>query len=204
MTSAGLRLPVIVTLASLAVVGRLALLSMPGVSLSFLVVFVAGVAFGARVGASVGVLGRLASDLLLSGLDPIFLPMAIVEGSLGIVAGLLGHVFDFGQRADARGLLPRALLASLGLLFTLAFSVLADTFTWLFYNWILPSVDDAARAALWGTLVLRGLVFNLPSAIFNAALFSAAVPPILMGLRANGLLTDSTDSPPHREPQDSG
>lgn len=194
-SSPALRLTLTVTFAAFAVVGRLALLGVPGVSLSFLVVFLAGVAYGVRVGMGVGLLSRLASDLLISGLNPVFAPMALVELLLGLLAGLLGHLFDFGQRGAAPGLMTRALLVQCGLFFTLAFSVAADTLTWAFYAALLPTVPEAASQTLWGTLVLRGILFNVPSVAFNAILFPAAVPPILRSLRANGLLVEREAGP---------
>lgn len=200
----GLRLTIVLALTACYVVGRLILLAWPGVSLSYLVLFVAAIGFGPRIGAGVGLLGRVTSDLLVSGLNPILVPMALVDVTLALLLGLQRRGVNLGQRGPARGLHVRATLLFAALAFTVAYSVLADTFTWLFYNALLPDAPDAARQALWGTLVLMGLVFNVPAVLFNMVLIPSAVPPVLRNLYEAGLLPeDAAAEPPGATPSPS-
>lgn len=185
------RWAVVAVLASLAILGRLALVGVPGVSLSFFFLFVAGVAYGPRVGLGVGLVERLATDLLLSGLNPIFLPLVLVDATLGAAAGLLGRWVNFGQRVQEPYPYAFVLAATAGAGMTIAFSLAADTATWTFFRWFLPGADPTASATLWTVLVVRGLLFNVPSAVFNAALFGAALQPALRALRESGALPAS-------------
>jgi energy-coupling factor transporter transmembrane protein EcfT len=182
------RWAVVAALAALAVAGRLVLVAWPGVSLSFLVLFVAGVAYGPRVGLLVGLLERLSTDLLLSGLNPVFLTMAPVDAGLGALAGLAGRLLNFGQREGANASYAVALSAWAGAAMTLAFSVAADTINWLAVRSFLPGLDPGASTATWFAFVVRGLVFNVPSLVFNVALFAAAAYPTLLALRESGVL----------------
>jgi uncharacterized membrane protein len=190
-----LRLTMTLALAACYVVGRLVLLSLPNVSFSYLVVFIAGVAFGPRMGASVGFVGRIASDLVVSGLNPVLLPMAFVDLVIGLCSGLLGRAVNVGQRGPIAGLWTRSILVNVGLWLTVAYSVLADTLTWVFYNFLLPQAPNAAKQALWGTLVVSGLVFSVPAIVFNMVLFATAAPPILRNLHEAGLLQEPRPVP---------
>lgn len=183
------RTVVVLGLAALAIVGRMLLLPLPGISFSFLVVFLAGVAFGVRTGATVGFLGRLGSDLLISGLNPILVPMALVEATLGALAGLLGRHFNLGQWGPVSPWTARSNLFSFGVFYPVAFSVLSDTYTWFFYHALAPGLPDAHPGLAWATLVLNGLVFNVPAVAFNAALFPIVVPKLLRTMRRTGLVS---------------
>lgn len=185
---AGFHWALVPALAALAVVGRLTLLSVPNVSFSFFIVFIAGAAYGPRVGALVGLLSRLAGDLLLSGLHPIFLAMVPVEAFLGFFSGLLGLTFNFGQRAREPYLHAAILAGTTGWLFTALFSVAADTATWILFRLLAPGLPGAASEALWTGLVLSGLLFNVPSMVFNAVVFALATYPVLRALRAGDLV----------------
>lgn len=177
-------------LAVLAIAGRMVLLGLPGISLSFVVVFIAGVAFGVRAGAAVGFLGRLGSDLLISGFNPILFPMALVDASLGALAGLVGRHFGLGRAGRDSPWADRSNLFCFGVLYPVAFSVLADTYTWLFYHGVAPGLPDAHLGVAWAALVLSGLAFNLPAVAFNAAVFPLAVPTLLRALRWTGLVAE--------------
>jgi energy-coupling factor transporter transmembrane protein EcfT len=175
-------------LAALAVAGRLLLISLPGISLGFFVLFIAGAAYGPRVGATVGVLSRVTTDLILSGLNPVLLPMALVEAILGLVAGLLGRLVNLGQREREPWAYAGFVAGTAGWAFTAAFSLLADTANWLVARWLLPNLDPGAAEAAWLVFAARGLVFNLPSMAFNAVLFAVAAYPTLRALHHSGAL----------------
>lgn len=178
----------VVALAALAVAGRLALVAVPGVSLGFFILFIAGVAYGPKVGAAVGFTARLSTDLVLSGLHPVLVPMVLVETLLGLVAGLLGRGINFGQRRQEPWTYAALVAGTTGWAFTLFFSVGADTATWLFARWLFPSLAAGGDIALWWGLVIRGVLFNIPSMAFNAALFGIAAYPALRALQAAGLV----------------
>lgn len=196
MKSPGLRLAIILGLATLSIVGRLAFVWLPNVSLSLLVLAVAGVAYGARVGSAVGFLGRLGSDLLISGLNPIVFPMVLVETAIGFVIGIMGHRFDLQRVFMRANWWTRLVLFDAGLFLTFGYSVASDSVTWVFYNLILHDAPDAATGQLWTTLVIMGLVFNIVPAILHGILFAASLPPILRGLDAASLLPEPKPSPP--------
>ena len=190
MNAPALRLAIILSLASLSIVGRLALVWIPNVSLSFLALAVAGLAYGVRTGAMVGFLGRLGSDLLISGLNPILFPMTLVETLFGAAFGLAGRFVDVANMMARATWWTRMLLFDLGIVVTLAYSVVSDSVSWMFYNLVLVDAPDAARGVLWTTLVLMGLVFNVVPAIVHGVLFAAALPPIFRGLEASSLLRE--------------
>lgn len=183
-----LRWAIVPALAALAIAGRLALVSLPNISLSFFVLFLAGVAYGPRVGALVGLLSRLGSDLVLTGLNPVFLAMAPVDAFLGALAGWIGLLVNFGQRAREPYLHAAILAGTLGWMYTFAFSIAADTSTWLLYSVFLPGLGGEASTVLWTTLVLAGIAFNVVPAIFNAVVFGTATYPVLRALRAADLI----------------
>lgn len=182
------RWAIVVALSALAIAGRLVLVSVPGVSLSFFVLFIAGVAYGPRVGCLVGLVERSATDLVLSGFNPILVPMAAVDAALGVAAGLVGRSLNLGQRDREPFGYAAVLAASCGWLMTATFSVAADTGTWLFFLLVSPAVSATGSHFLLGALVVQGLLFNGPSMIFNAALFGTATYPVLRALRASRIL----------------
>jgi uncharacterized membrane protein len=200
MNAPSYRITTILALASLAVVGRLALVALPGISLSYLVVLVAGLAYGVRIGASVGLLSRLTTDLILTGLNPIFLPMALVEAIMGALAGLLGRIVNLGQRGPAPLYLSRVVLGAVGVLYTLTYSVLTDTLDVLFHAMLLRQAPAVVLLSLWVTRIASGILFNVPTLLVNVALFAAAVPPILHALRSAGLLPEPEPDPDPAEP----
>lgn len=198
MNAPALRITIILSLASLSIVGRLALVWVPNISLSFLALAVAGFAYGVRAGAMVGFLGRLGSDLLISGLNPILLPMTLVETLFGAAFGLAGRSIDMPRFFSRPTWWNRMILFDVGLIVTLAYSIVADSVSWIFYNLLLSDAPDAARGVLWTTLVLLGLVFNVIPAIIHGLLFAAALPPIFRGLEASSLLRERGLSEPDK------
>lgn len=196
MKAPALRLAIVLSLASLSIVGRLALVWLPNVSLSFLALAVAGLAYGVRTGAAVGFLGRLGSDLLISGFNPILFPMTIVESLVGAGFGLAAHAVDVRAMMLNATWWTRMLLFDLGLIVTLTYSVAADSMSWIFYNLILTGAPDAARGVLWTTLVLMGLVFNVIPAIIHGLVFATVLPPLFRGLDASSLLRERRSTTP--------
>lgn len=192
----------IVVLAALAIAGRLALVAWPGVSLSFLVLFMAGVAYGPRVGFLVGALERGATDLALSGLHPVLFIMVPIEALLGALAGLLGILVDLGQRGRPSAVYVAVVAGAAGAGMTLLFSLAADTAGWMVTRAFLPRLDPSAAQAAWAAFVARGLVFNIPSLAFNATLFSITIGPSLRALRNAGVLgRPSRKVTPNRDAQ---
>jgi hypothetical protein len=156
------------------------LLALPNVALTYLVVAVAGLAYGARLGAAVGGLTMVLTSLALTGPTPGLLPGAAAMALLGGVAGLLGRTAFPGPAGPRAALLAGALGAALQVTFSLA----ADLGTWLLFAW-LP--EGAAAWPLLPASLLAGLAFNVPAAVFQAALFAGALAPVLEALRSAGL-----------------
>jgi len=152
----------IVTVAALATAGRLALLALPNVKLTYVVVFLGGLLWGPLVGATGGALAMLMTDLMLSGLYPPGLVNVPAMALLGLAGGAL-------RRVDWSGLAGALLAASAGLASMLLFSAASDAATWLLLYRETP-------AAL-GALVLAGLAFNVVPALANALLFAFSVGP---------------------------
>ncbi|MCA1814346.1 MAG: hypothetical protein LC624_10425 [Halobacteriales archaeon] len=176
-----MRLGTVIALTALAAAARLLLFALPNVSLTFLVVAVAGLAFGARTGALVGLLAMLVTSAMLGGPTPGALSGALAVGLLGALCGWLRTTGFPG----ARRTLPQALAAALlGITLQLAFSVAADASGWLLFA-ALP--QGASAGPLLLPLVVGGLLFNLPGAAFQALMFAAALQPVVHALRAAGL-----------------
>jgi uncharacterized membrane protein len=185
-----LRLTIVLSLAACYVVGRLLMLAYPGISFSYLVLFVAAFGFGPRMGATVGLVGRMTSDLIISGLHQVFIPMALVDLTIGFGLGLVGLGVDAGQRGSRQRLRVFAILLFSALVVTVAYSVLADTYTWLYFNFLVAEAPDATQNAVWATVVLMGLVFNVPAVLFNMVLIPSTLPAILRNLYEAGLLPE--------------
>ena len=180
----GPRFAPLVAVTALAVAGRLALVAVPNVSLTYVVVFVAGLAFGARVGALAGLLGMAITNLLLTGLYLVPFANAPAMALVGVLGGALRRVrFDGDgegvRRADAWA--GRLLAASCGIVATLLFSAAADVATWA-----MVAEYRETPGALRGLLLL-GLAFNVLPAAVNAVLFAAAVGPVTSALRQAGV-----------------
>ena len=173
----------LVAVTALAVAARLALtLVLPNVSLTYVVVFSAGLLFGARLGALAGVLGMLFTDLLLSGLYLVAfanVPAMALVGVMGAAVRGVDFLGASGRRADRWA--GRALAATCGLLATALFSVAADVGTWA----AIPEFRSTPGSLR--VLVLAGLAFNVPAAVANALLFAAAVGPVSAAARQAGV-----------------
>lgn len=185
-------LGLLVALTALAAAGRLLLLALPNVSLTFFVVAVAGLAYGARMGAAVGGLAMLLTSAMLGGPTPGALAGAGAVALLGALAGLLRPTGFPGPR---RGWANTLAAAVLGAGMQVLFSVAADVSGWALFAW-LPQGE--AAMALLPVLVLTGLAFNVPAAVFQAALFGGALQPVMHALRAAGLAESPSGAPRRR------
>ncbi|HEV8361507.1 MAG TPA: hypothetical protein VGR28_13740 [Candidatus Thermoplasmatota archaeon] len=177
-------LGLLIALTALAAAGRLLLLAVPNVSLTFFVVAVAGLGWGPRLGAAVGLLAMLVTSAMLGGPTPGALAGAAAVAGLGALAGLLRPLGFPGPR---RALAQTAAAAFLGAAMQVVFSVTADALGWALFAW-LPQGQAAAPLLL--PLLAAGLLFNVPAAIFQAALFGSALQPTLAALRAAGLAAE--------------
>jgi hypothetical protein len=179
----GPRFAPLVAVTAMAVAGRLALTAvLPNLSLAYVVVFVAGLLFGAGVGAWAGLLGMAVSNLLITGLYLVPFANAPAMALVGVLGGLL-------RRMDFSGAAGRTLAASCGIVATVLFSVAADAATWL----AVP--DYRAVPGSLGVLVLQGLAFNVVPAAANAVLFAAAVGPVSAAVRGSGAFPAREERP---------
>lgn len=178
----------VVAVGALALAGRFALLAVPNLSVTYVVVFLGGVLFGARAGALAGLLGMLLSDLALTGLQPTPLVNAPAMALLGLLGGALRGL-DWGALRRSQAWANRALAGAVGVAATLLFSVAADALTWA----LVP--EYRAQPGSLRLLVAAGLVFNLVPATANALLFAAATAPTARAWRAVGSVTPGGAAP---------
>lgn len=162
----------IVAVTALAAAGRLALVALPNISLTFVIVFAGGVAFGARVGFWAGFWSMLLTDLVLSGL---YLPPLANVPTMALL-GAAGGLF---QEARGPGWSQAASAATIGIVGTLAWSVATDALTWLMVAESRASVDRLRFD------VAAGLAFNAVPSLVNGALFAAAIAPIRHAIQAS-------------------
>jgi uncharacterized membrane protein len=186
----------IVAVGALALAGRFALVAVPNLSVTYALVFLGGVLFGARIGALAGLLGMLLSDLVITGLQPTPFVNAPAMALLGLLGGALRGL-DWGAQRRAQRWANRTLAAAIGVVATLLFSVAADVMTWA----MVP--EYRAQPGSLRILVAAGLAFNVLPAVANAALFALATAPTVRAWRAvQGI--SLTDARPSRDSGDCG
>lgn len=154
----------IVAVATLAVAGRLAFIALPNIALTYVVAFLGGTLYGARVGFWAGFWAMTVTNIMLSGLAPAAFLNAPAMGSLGLLGGWARPLIE--------GRDGRAWAALFGILGTLAFSIILDVATWALVAEFRTSTD---------LLLIRvgaGLAFNVIPAISNAILFAVAAGPV--------------------------
>lgn len=183
--SMGPRFAPVVAVTALAVAGRLAFVAVPNVSLTYVFVFVGGVAFGPWVGLWAGLWSMALTDFLLSGLLVSAYANAPAMALVGAMGGWLGRsrLLDLERGG-------RAVAASAGIVATFLFSVLADLLTWA----VVP--EFRVSLALLQVRVVAGLAFNAVPALTNAGLFAVAVGPVeraFRALRRGGPVQDGED-----------
>lgn len=165
----------LVAVAALAAAGRLALIALPNVSFTFVIIFLGGFLYGPIVGMTAGLLAMGLTDFMITGIYPLAFVNAPAMALVGLAGAALRN-FDFvgGRRAErAAGVL---FAFSAGVLGTLLFSVSADTLTWLF---VAPG-----NAGAWVALVLLGLAFNVLPAFANGLIFAFALRPVARAFQA--------------------
>ncbi len=159
----------IVAITALAAAGRLAFVALPNVSLTFVIVFAGGVAFGSRVGFWSGFWAMLLTDLMLSGLAP----QGLVNIPATALLGAAGGLFRSEGGADAA-----VAAAAVGILGTLAWSAATDALSWLII------AENRASIERLQVGILAGLAFNVVPAVVNGVLFAAAIGPVERAFRA--------------------
>lgn len=186
------RFAALVAVTALAVAGRMAFVALPNVSLTYVLVFLGGLLFGAWTGALAGLLSMALTDVMLTGLQPSPFANAPAMAVVGLLGALVGRLRVGREHAPAVALVA----AACGAVATLLFSVLADLLTWL----VVP--EFRADPATLRPLVVAGLAFNAVSAAVNAVLFAAAVGPVARAAEAAGLtrLTETGHSRPPDAP----
>lgn len=172
------KIALIAMLNALAVGGQIVSLPFPGVSLIYLVIVISGIAYGFSIGACVGFLSMLISDIIV-GFNPIDLWVVIAMSLIGAFSGILSKI-NFGQLYDTNSFYNRVFLGFYGVLIVIFFSLFTDMGWW--FLWF-PHTWNA-----YVTVALTGLAFNVPSMIFNAVLFGIVIPPVLIALRKAGLI----------------
>ncbi len=173
----GPRFAPVVAVTALAAAGRLALVGLPNVALTYVVVFLGGLVFGGRVGFWAGFWAMALTDLLLSGLAPSAFVNAPAMGLLGLAGGVLrGRDLSGASSSDRAA--GRLFAAAAGFAGTLLFSAATDALTWLLVPEFRGGLDVLAA------LVLAGLAFNVVPAVSNAVLFWLAVVPVHAAFRA--------------------
>ncbi|MEK6986061.1 MAG: hypothetical protein AABX89_06740 [Candidatus Thermoplasmatota archaeon] len=162
----------LVAFGALALAGRLLFLALPNIALTYLVVFLAGILFGARAGALVAILSMGFSNLLLTGLLPAPFVNLPAMALLGVLGGLLRGV-PWGESRTA----ARVAATAIGIAATLLFSVATDVGSWF----LLPELRNQQGTLV--PLIAAGLAFNALPAAVNGALFAVAVPATVRALR---------------------
>lgn len=167
----------LVAVTALACAGRMATLAVPNDPLTYVVVFLGGVLFGARTAALAGLLSMALTNLTISGLHPAAFANAPAMALLGLLGGVVGRLRLSRESGAASSLLA----AACGAIGVLAFSVAADVLTWA----LVP--EARAQAGALPAYVAVGLAFNLIPAVAAALVFALAVGPVARAADAAGL-----------------
>jgi energy-coupling factor transport system substrate-specific component len=148
--SSSKELAIIATLAGVAAAGRVLFAAIPGVQPVTVIAIVAGIALGARAGATVGALAALASNFVLG--QGIWTPWQMLGwGLCGAAGAFAGPV-----------LRNRFLLAGFACVLGFAFSSLMDVWEWFSFY---PHTWQAL-----GVQMARGIPFDAAHAAGNVAL----------------------------------
>jgi energy-coupling factor transport system substrate-specific component len=201
------------TIALLGVLGAaMVALRLPGFILGFtpmfLVVLIAGNAFGPGFGFLLGAVGMLASGLFVGGLGP-WLPFAMVAvGWVGMGAGFLPHHGD-GASTKVTWRLRIGALAAYGFAAGLVYGAVMDLWEWPFIAggsaiaWE-PSAGAGANLHHFVTYYLAtSLPFDLPRAIGNVVMVVLLGRPLLAALDRAARRMNLHVQPPSRAPADS-
>ena len=183
------RFAALVAVTALACAGRLAVLAVPNDPVTYAVVFLGGLLFGAGTGALSGLLAMALTNVMISGLAPAAFANAPAMALLGLLGGLVGRL----PVAREGRLVGAALAAACGATGVLLFSVAADVLTWA----LVPETR-AAGGTLPGYVAV-GLAFNTLPAVAAAIVFAVAVGPVVRAAdaaRLPGLTKAGQRTPP--------
>lgn len=167
----------LVAITALACAGRMATLAVPNDPITYAVVFLGGVLFGARVGAMAGLLAMALTNVAISGLHPAAFANVPAMALLGVLGGALGRL-PLARESRAATAVLAAVCGAVGVL---AFSVAADVLTWA----LVP--ETRAHGQALAGYVAIGLAFNVVPAIAAAGVFALAVGPVARAADAAGV-----------------
>lgn len=167
----------IVAVTALGVAGRLAFVGLPNVALTYVVVFLGGMVFGARVGALAGFWSMVFSNFFLTGLLPSAFANAPAMALIGLLGGLIRPLDVSGANTMDRWT-GRILASIIGFVGTLLFSATSDALEWV----LVPELRGGADILV--ARIIAGWIFNILPAVLNAVLFAATVVPIHGAFRA--------------------
>lgn len=158
-------------LAALTTAAGYALAGVPNVELVTLLIFVSGFLLGAKLGAAVGAVSWSAHSLfnpLGAAVPPVYAAQVFSGVLVGCTGGLLGR-----RLVNIRSRLAASLAAGFtGLALTLVFQLLVNTAFFFTFT------HDGAAKALYKYL-LAGVAFTLTHLVWNAAVFTVVLPPLL-------------------------
>jgi hypothetical protein len=147
------------------------LIGLTNVKFMDLIVFISGLAFGATVGSSVGVLTWLVYGTLNPyGFSlPILFATSLSETIYGLAGGILGRLglFTYASLGRNRVLTEGLKFAAVGFLLTFVYDLLTNVAT--SYSLGLPLIP----------VLVVGIPFSLLHEVSNAAFFFLGVPPML-------------------------
>ena len=156
---------------AMAIAGRLAFIWWPNVMLSYMVVAVVAIAYRPMLGALVGALAMLLTDMLV-GFTPISLFTIPGLAIFGFACGILGRTAGLHHRGW--GLNKIVMASLLGSCMVIAYSLFTDIGSTIFF---IGGGGDFLIKYL--AVATAGLLFNLPMILVNGALFGFVLRPVL-------------------------
>lgn len=184
-------LPLVVICAA-ASLGRAVFSLIPQVQPVTALVIITGSAYGSLYGYITGSLSALISNMML-GQGPWTLFQMTAWGSIGFIAGILGHLFkempeksnilisvnDFCRpyrtAKKEKGLAELAAFSLYGFLSAIIFSIITDSLT---VSYLGEALTLSSAAAVFAT----GILFNISHGIFNAVLIMLLYMPVKQNL----------------------
>jgi len=164
----------IIIVVAMGIAGRLAFIWLPNVMLSYFIVAVIAIAYGPVLGSLVGALTMLLTDMLV-GFTPISLFTITGLAIFGLTCGLLGRATGLHRRNWSP--LHAVAAAVLGSGLVVVYSLFTDLGSTLFF--IGGGGEFMSKYLL---VAAAGLAFNIPSMVFNAALFGLALHPVIRAI----------------------
>ena len=169
------QISVIAVMTAACVATNYLLIGLTNVKFMDLIVFISGLAFGASVGSSVGILTWLVYGTLnpFGFLLPILFATSLSEMIYGLAGGILGRmwVFDYGGSGKSQILTEGLKFGAVGFLLTFVYDMLTNVAT--SFSLGLPLVS----------VLVAGIPFGLIHEVSNAAFFFLAVRPVMKLIR---------------------